>query len=125
MEENKTAENSKEKKKENILVRGKKWMQNKLDSVAKFASDNPQMIFPIVTAFGSLAFTGLRMITGAGTNQIDHCRVEDDVTGEEFITKHPLTNDEILELGNRMIDGEWKGSALNDMGLLKNEKHRK
>lgn len=124
MEENKTVEITEEKK-ENILVRGKKWMQNKLDSVAKFASDNPQMIFPIVTAFGSLAFTGLRMIAGAGTNQIDHCRVEDDVTGEEFITKHPLTNDEILELGNRMIDGEWKGSALNDMGLLKNEKHRK
>jgi hypothetical protein len=47
------------------------------------------------------------------------------VTGEEFMLKHPLRNDEILELGSRMIDGESKGEALNDMGLLRKERRRK
>ena len=64
------------------------------------------------------------MASGSPTNTIPSCRVEDDVTGLEFRTKRPLTNDQILELGERMIDGQTKGNALYEMGVLKKERKR-
>jgi hypothetical protein len=45
--------------------------------------------------------------------------VEDDVTGEDLVLDHPLTNDEILELNRRMKAGEFKADILRDMGLLR------
>lgn len=75
----------------------------------------------IITGFSNVA----EVAKGSPTNTIPSCRVEDDVTGLEFRTKKPLTNDQILELGSRMIDGQTKGEALSEMGMLKKERKRR
>ena len=64
-------------------------------------------------------------IANIGTERDDLCWVQDDVTELDFHTKKALTNSDILELGERMIDGQTKGDALNEMGLLAKEKKRK
>ncbi len=121
MDENKTVETTKAEG--SWFQRTKAKVTSGLNSFAEFVSKNPAMVLPMVSMVGSLAFKGLSMLAGA--NQNDRCLSEDDVTGEEFMLKHPLTNNEILELGSRMIDGESKGEALNDMGLLRKERRRK
>ena len=121
MDENKTVETTKIEG--NWFQRTKTKVVSGLNSFAEFVSKNPAMVLPMVSMVGSLTFKGLSMLAGA--NQNDRCLVEDDVTGEDFMVKHPLRNDEILELGSRMIDGESKGEALNEMGLLRHERRRK
>jgi hypothetical protein len=121
MDENKTVETVKAEK--NWFQKTKTKVASGLNSFAEFVSKNQAMILPMVSMLGSMAFKGLTMLAGA--NQNDRCLSEDDVTGEEFMLKHPLRNDEILELGSRMVDGETKGEALNDMGLLRKERRRK
>ena len=120
MDENK---NEIKKVEGNWFQRTKTKVSSGLNSFAEFMSKNPAMVATIIPMVGSLAFKGLSMLAGA--NQNDRCLSEDDVTGEEFMLKHPLRNDEILELGSRMVDGESKGEALNDMGLLRKERRRK
>lgn len=94
-------------------------IENCVENFGRFLMDNPQMIAPIASAAGMLVLGGARIAAHNGEKRLDQCRIEDDVTGAEFITKHPLNNDEILELGSRMIDGQWKGDALNEMDLLR------
>ena len=110
-----------------IRVRIKrKWekAKEKAKDFGQFVKENPQVVPMILSGFGMLVGGGVRLIAGSGKNN-ESCMIKDDVTGCEFKTKHPLTNDEILELGDRMIDGEWKGQALQEMGVLKKERRRK
>lgn len=107
--------------KESFLVKAKKWVGNAFDNSVGFIVKNPMLIAPLA----SIIIGGFTALTNGGEKRYDKCKVEDDLTGEEFIVKHPLTNDEILELGDRMVGGFPKGRALEDMGLLKNEKRRK
>ena len=51
--------------------------------------------------------------------------VPDEITGLNYRTSHPLSNAEILELSDRMVDGETTGEALNNMGVLKQDKKKK
>ena len=93
-----------------------------------YLDQNQEMIKPVI--YGSIAVvggvvTGIMNYATGGQPAKDACLVEDDVTGLKFNTKHPLTNNEILELGDRMIDGQTKGEALQDMSLLKKEKRRR
>ena len=122
MDENKVDVTETEQK--NFFVRTKNKIVSKAKSFSKFVEENPSILLPMVSLAGSLVFNGLRMLAG-GNDRNEKCMVEDDVTGEHLVTKHPLTNAEILELADRMIDGQPKGSALDDMGLLRNEKRRK
>ena len=95
------------------------------EKVLKFVDDHPEVIIPVISGLGMLTAGIFSGIMKSGSKRIEHCRVQDDVTDEYFLAAHPLTNDEILELGDRMIDGQRKGDALEEMGLLKKEKRRK
>lgn len=95
------------------------------DSVLKVLSENPMLIIPIITAVTAFVGGGIDKIGAAGDARYESCLSEDDVTGEQFLLKHPMTNDEILELGSRMVDGETKGSALSEMDLLRKDRRRK
>jgi len=114
--EEKTVETT---KKENIFVRGKQWFKEKKEVASQFFTENPQAIMPFVGGLATILFTGFKIVAGSGEKRLESCRVEDDVTGESLLLTHPLTNDEVLELGNRMTTGCSKAEALNEMGLLK------
>ncbi len=121
MEENKT-ENQ---EKENIFQKVKRKATETGDKVLGFLVENPQFTLPFLSGLGMFIAGGGKMLINAERRQAEKCRVKDDVTEEYFMTEHPLTNGEILELNERMIDGQTKGYALNEMGLLRKEKRRK
>lgn len=106
-------------------VKAKKWVKEKGNEVLTFFTKNPMMMMPILSGVGMLIGGVVKIASSNGNDRYESCLVEDDVTGEELLTKHPLTNSEILELGDRMIDGQTKGAALEDMGLLRNERRRR
>lgn len=106
-------------------VKAKKWVKEKGNEVLTFFTKNPMMMMPILSGVGMLIGGVVKLASSNGNDRYESCLVEDDVTGEELLTKHPLTNSEILELGDRMIDGQPKGAALEDMGLLRNERRRR
>ena len=89
-------------------------------SVVNVMNERPDMIIPIITGVTGIVagvITGIGNLCGVSTNCSESCLVEDDVTGMKFHTKHPLANSEILELSERMIDGQTKGDALNERGF--------
>lgn len=118
MEENQT-------KKENFWTRSKRWLGEKIEKTAQFFTEYPVLVMPVMSGIGMIVGGIAKAAYTSAQERNDSYRVEDDVTGEEFIVRHPLSNDEILELGERMIDGQPKGAALDDMGLLRNERRRR
>lgn len=91
------------------------------DKFLLYLAENPNCVIPLV----SIVFGGFNLLMSSANKRNNNCWVVDNITKEKFLTKHPLTNGEILELGERMNDGELKGEALSNMGLLKEEKRRK
>jgi len=81
----------------------------------------------VVPAIGlTVSFISIIGSALSGDKKREACLVEDDFTGEDLMVKHPLTNSDILEMSDRMkTDGVTKAEALDDMGLLKNERRRK
>ena len=121
-EKKKTEEETKTEEKKGIAL---VWsgLKKGFKEAGQIIKDNPMMIIPILG--GTLRIVGKIISTASGAGNYDHCMVTDDITGEDFLTIHPLTNSEILNLGDRMSEGQSKGEALSDMGLLRNEKKRK
>ena len=119
-------ENIKAKAK-NLKDSAKEKAVNAKEKVGKFFEENKEVTSGLIS-FGFTLLPAVVVAIGgaiAGSKNPEACLVEDDVTGLDFKTKHPMTNKEILELGDRMIDGQSKGDALNEMGLLKKEKKRR
>ena len=86
---------------------------------------SPDLFFKIAMIGGGILVGALSGAVDTSANRNKKCLVKDDVTGLEYLTKHPLTNKEIVELSDRMVDGETHGEALNNMGLLRNERKRR
>ena len=107
---------------------GKTWIKEKTEpgvkAVGKFIDEHGYLVIPMISVAGSLVAGVVASANEKSKDYEEKCLVEDDITGQNFKTKHPMTNAEILELGERMIDGQPKGDALDAMGLLKNEKRR-
>ena len=124
MEEKKTVEETMEEEK----PQEKKSFWTKVKEVGKAVGEvlvkNPFLIIPIVsTVFGVIGKVASAAAGGGTWNE--HYLAEDDITGEEYRLRHPMTNSEILELSDRMVDGQTKGEAFDNMGLLRNETRRK
>ena len=120
MDEEKTVE-VKETENKKFMDRAKDFK----DEVFKVLSNNPMLIIPIISGVFGLVSGTANMINGAGNGRYERCLCEDDVTGENYLLKHPMNNEEILELSSRMVDGETKGSALSEMDLLRKDRRRK
>ena len=87
---------------------------------------SPETFMKIAMIGGSVLVGLLSGAVNMESSKNKQCLVKDDVTGCNYLTKHPLNNSEILELENRMINGgETHGEALNNMGLLRKDKKRR
>ena len=106
-----------------IIDKGKAKLAKGKQKVGDFVVNHPELVIPVAALGISVVGGAINTIAKAG--DLEGCRVKDDVTELELLTKHPLTNSEILELNQRMIDGDPKAQALDDMGLLRKEKKRK
>jgi hypothetical protein len=113
--------------KENIKEKAQKVKEKAIavkDETVEFINEHTYLVIPILSGIG-MVVSGIISTAGSQTERRrEDCSVEDDVTGLKFMTNRPLSNSDILELGDRMIDGQTKGDALNEMGLLKKEKRR-
>ena len=84
------------------------------------------IITNMLLALGKMLIGILSGAVNMESSKNKQCLVEDDVTGCKYLTKHPLTNNEILELESRMINGgETHGEALKNMGVLRKERKRR
>lgn len=86
---------------------------------ADFIEEHPGLVMPILSGVITVASIIGSAAKNAQEKRDEQCLVEDDITGEKLKTRHPLTNDEILLLGEYMENGVGKGKALKSMKLLK------
>ena len=110
---------------EDVQNEEKKKKDKPLKAIGKAIVNNPTVLIPFISGFGSILFGGARMISNRKQSEYQKCLVRDDVTELNYRTTHPLSNSEILELSERRVDGETTGEALNNMGVLRSEKKRK
>lgn len=103
----------------------KEKVKEKAKTGVKFLAENSWIVLPALSGLGTLVLGAASMSQDRKKKYSQACLVEDDITGLNFKTKHPLTNGQIMELGERMNVGQSKGEALNEMELLKKEKKRK
>lgn len=101
----------------------------KKKSFLEAVQENPALLaafVPIVGSLISVVGSFIQTIANNGQHRVESCYVKDDVTGQNYLVKHPLTNNEILELSQRKKNsGETTGEALSDMNVLKKEKRRR
>ena len=107
--------------KKNIFQRIGGFIKEEACLAAGFLKENPQSFISMV---GGAVGMGLTIIglCGGFSRKDDNCKVPDEVTGLNYTTDHPLTNSEIIELSDRIICGESKGEALQNMGVLKDQR---
>ena len=118
-------ENAKSTKKEkkSFFSRAKEVSTDLMAKLIVYLSENPGAIVPFLGIIGEIVGAGAT-IYAANTKRNKMCLSKDEISGEFYQLKHSLTNDEILELSSRMVDGDTKGEALETMGLLKNVKKK-
>lgn len=95
------------------------------DAFGKVCEENPTLIFTLAMSVGGGLIGILSGATNINKERDEKCLVEDNITGCEYLTKHPLTNSEILELSDLVVSGQTRGEALDSMGLLRKEKKRR
>lgn len=86
---------------------------------------NPMLAVMLISSIGSTVTTIVNTASKNREEEEDRCTTYDAYAGMDITTKHELTNSEILEMTERMKNGEKKVEALNNMGLLREEKKRK
>ena len=95
--------------------------RQKAYAVGKFVKAHP--VESIAVATTVIGVTGKAVASGnrKRADKIEEKRRDRDCydprTGEHYIARRKLTNDERLELERRYKDGESKGEILRDMGL--------
>lgn len=121
----KTEEKQEEVIEGNFFQRAKRRIQEEFISIGKFLKEHPEHMVTTVTGAIGIVVTATGFAIKCFSGNSENCYVPDEVTGMNYLTDHPLTNSEIMELSDRMIDGESTGEALTNMGVLKNEKKRR
>lgn len=114
-----------ENKKKSFISRTKEVVTDLTAKLIVYLSENPAAIIPFLGVFGELIGAAATVYAGNAKKGNIACLSKDEVTGECYRLTHALTNDEIMELSSRMVDGDTKGEALEVMGLLKKERKRK
>ncbi len=95
------------------------------EKLGDYLEEHENMVYTIVSVGGAVIAGAIAGVSQIGNMNPESREIEDDVTGLKFRVKKPLTNQQIMELGDRMIDGEPMGNALDDMGVLKRERRRR
>lgn len=98
------------------VIRGKKGLAKGVHYVA----ENAPWLVPVVITAGSFIMGGAELFGGK------HPATFDPRTREYLYLDHNMTNDEIVKANQIMREQEvTKAEALNEMGLLKEDKKRK
>lgn len=111
-----------ENEKKSFVTRAKETMTELVAKLIVYLSENPGAMVPLIGALGQIIGAGAAIYSASANKRSKVYFSKDDVTGEKYKLVHELTNDEILELSSRMIDGDSKGEALEMMGLLKKKR---
>lgn len=122
-------ENTNEKQKVSFKEKVQNWFKGfklKLKKTSDYLDENPEKAGAL---FGGLVTLGIglyAMVAGAAAKEEEKCRIEDEYIGSYWVTDHPLTNKELMELNNRMLESQYYnlGKALDECGYLKDEKKR-
>ena len=107
--------------KKNVFQRIGGFIKEEAMMAVGFFKENPQSFVSMITGAVGMGLT-IVGLCGGFSRKDDGCEVPDEVTGLNYSTTHPLTNSEIIELSDRIISGESKGEALQNMGVLKDDK---
>ena len=86
---------------------------------------NPMLAVMALSTIGSTVTTVLNTVSRNKEEEEDRCTTYDSYAEMDITTTHELSNQEILEMTERMKAGQKKVEALNDMGLLREDKKRK
>lgn len=86
---------------------------------------NPMLAVMFISTVGSTVVSIANTISKNKDEEEDRCTTYDSYAGMDITTTHELSNQEILEMTERMKAGQKKVEALNDMGLLREDKKRK
>lgn len=124
----KTDEKKVEKKtfKEKVKEEVKVWKLT-FNNIKNDLSKNPEKIGGIIGGAITLGVGIYGLVMGAANRSEENCRIHDEMTGFDWVTDHPLTNQELLEVNRRLYEGQVNGlgEALKEEGYLKDEKKRK
>lgn len=106
------------KVKEKTKKTKEKWDEKK-EKAFHYLAEHPEVTMSLFSALATLGIGAGLAVSRANKAHLEACKVTDDITGEELLLDHPLTQEEVLELNRRMKDGESKVDILQDMGLLR------
>ena len=109
---------------EKVKAGGKKVVET-TKIVGETFAKNPMLAVMAISTIGSTVTTIMNTVSRNKEEEEDRCTTYDAYAGMEITTTHELSNQEILEMTERMKAGQKKVEALNDMGLLKEDKKRK
>ena len=112
------------KHEEGFFEKVKAKVSEKKAQFKEFLGKHPELIVPLIVSGITIGRGVAGMVSEAGRCD-ENCLVTDDVTGLKYLTTHPLTNGEIMELSELKRSGIATGDALDDMKVLKNERKRK
>lgn len=115
-------ENAKKKTKEELTIwkeTGKIFWNN--------LKEHPEAIGYFVSGLITIGGAGIALIGNQKSKEEESCRIHESITGFDWVTTHPLTNQELLEVNRRLYDEQIKGlgEALEAEGYLKKEKKRR
>lgn len=100
----------------------KRKVKDKINKAKDFVARNKSTILitaPFALAFLSEANKAANRRERARDERRRECRIYDPSLGDYWELKKPLTNNERLEMTERINNGECRGSILDDMGKLK------
>lgn len=124
----KTNEKKVEKKtfKEKVSEEVKVWKMT-FNNLKKDLSENPEKLGGLIGGAVTLGIGIFGLALGAANRREESCRIHDEQVGFDWVTDHPLTNQELLEVNRRLYEGQVDslGEALRQEGYLKDEKKRK
>jgi len=89
--------------------------------------EHPEAIGGIVTGLITTIGAGIAIAGNRRDKAEESCRIHESITGFDWVTTHPLTNQELLEVNRRLYDEQINGlgEALEAEGYLKKEKKRR
>ena len=119
------AEKQKVSFKEKVQRKVDEWKTFKKKALDYF-DEHPEAFGTVIAGLFTLILGGAGIVANRASKNEEKCRIEDERIGSYWVTDHPLTNSELMEVNNRMLEMQYEdvGFALEDLGFLKDEKKR-
>ena len=112
--------------KDKVREKIEEWKKFK-KKASEYFEEHPEAFGTVVGGIITIILGGAGIIARQASKSDENCRIEDEYIGSYWVTDHPLTNRELMEVNNRMLEMQYEnlGQALYECGYLKDEKKRK